>query len=338
MNSSWQNFLATQTDTKDSGSTAVEPACGLVDLSHLGLIRVSGADTEHFLQGQLSSDVREVTANHFQNSSYCTPKGRMLANFVVFRHGDDLMLQLPAELLPSVIKRLSMFVLMSKVQLTDVSEQLVRIGLAGDCAERLLLRHFGSLPSEPGKQNAAAETTVLRLACPNQPRFELVGAAESMQKLWSVLAAEATRLDAEWWSLLDIRAGIPTIQSGTVEAFVPQMVNLHLLDGVSFTKGCYTGQEVIARMKYLGKLKRRMYLAHAETEREPLPGDEVFSAASESPQGAGKVVDARRSPSGGYDLLAVLEVASAENGDLHLRQASGPELKLRELPYRLGDD
>ena len=340
MNSDWKTFLEAQTDSASESAAAQaadaapDPECGLLDLSHLGLIRVSGEDAETFLQGQLSNDVREVSDSHFQMSSYCTPKGRMLANFVLFRHAGDYLLQMPQELLPAILKRMTMFVLMSKVQVTDASDQLVRIGVAGECAESLLKQHFASPPANAGGVAQSGGMTLLRLAS-ERPRFEIIGDARAMIALWPQLAADAKVANADWWSLIDIRSGIPTVRADTVEAFVPQMVNMQLLDGVSFTKGCFTGQEVIARMKYLGKIKRRMYLAHADTDNRPLPGDEIFSASSQSPQGAGKVVNASLSPGGGYDLLAVLEVASADEGDLHLQQALGPKLQLRELPYSL---
>ncbi len=145
-------------------------------------------------------------------------------------------------------------------------------------------------------------------------------------------------VNADYWALLDVRAGIPTVYPETVEAFVPQMTNMQLVDGVSFTKGCYTGQEIVARMQYLGKLKRRMYLAHVDTAEPPKAGDPLFSPQNASGQGAGRVVDARPAPEGGYDLLAVAEIESAENGELHLVGDRGPLLQLQELPYSLDTD
>ena len=116
--------------------------------------------------------------------------------------------------------------------------------------------------------------TILRLPAP-VPRFELIGAFERLTAVWNALTPGCSTADADAWALLDIRAGLPTVYTATVEAFVPQMVNLQLLDGVSFNKGCYVGQEVVARMQYLGTLKRRMYLAEVETQTVPQPGDEL---------------------------------------------------------------
>jgi folate-binding protein YgfZ len=231
-----------------------------------------------------------------------------------------------------------MFVLRAKVELEDASDQLARIGLAGDCAPRLLGGRFPGLPEDVGAVSGHDEITLIRLPDAGSPRFELLGPPAEMQTLWKELAAHATAVNADFWALLDVRAGIPTVYPATVEAFVPQMANMQLVDGVSFTKGCYTGQEIVARMQYLGKLKRRMYLAHVDAAEAPEAGDPLFAPQNASGQGAGRVVDARPAPEGGYDLLAVAEIESAENGELRLRDDQGPLLELRELPYSLDSD
>jgi folate-binding protein YgfZ len=290
-----------------------------------------------FLQGQFTNDVREVTAQHSQLSSFCSPKGRMLANFRIFQRDGTLYLQLPRENLAVVLKRLGMFILRAKVTLEDASDELVGIGLAGACAPGLLEPRFPEIPAKAGDVLHADELTLIRLPDPT-PRFQLVGPDEAMRELWQYLSGTATPADQDHWALLELRAGIPSVHPQTVDAFVPQMVNMHLIDGVSFRKGCYTGQEIVARMQYLGKLKRRMYLAHVDTDQAPAPGDELSSPATASGQGAGKVVDARHAPEGGYDLLAVIEIESAERGELHLGDSAGPILELRELPYRLEVD
>jgi len=339
MNASWKSFLESQFATiEESGAVRFPDAptssdCCLCDLSHLGLIAVSGEDRVQFLQGQFTNDVREVTPQHSQLSGYCSPKGRMLANFRLFQQDETLYLQLPAENLPGLLKRLGMFVLRAKVTLEDASDRLVRIGLAGACAPDLLGARFPRLPEAAGEVTDENGVTVIRMPDP-APRFEIVGPSEPMQALWRHLAGSAAPVNADYWALLELRAGIPTVYPQTVDAFVPQMTNMHLIDGVSFRKGCYTGQEIVARMQYLGKLKRRMYLAHVATEEVPAPGDELFSAGTASAQGAGKIVDARPAPEGGYDLLAVIEIESAERGDLRLGDGAGPSLELRELPYR----
>ena len=337
MHSDWQAFVASlggQTGAHDLVNfpdASPLPDCALADLSHLGLIRLGGEDARQFLQGQVTNDVRQVNGEHSQLSALCSPKGRMLANFRIFERDDELYLQLPRERLPAVLQRLRMFVLRSKVVLDDASDQLVRVGVAGSCAESLL----PAVP-EPGAGSVcqAPPLTIIRLPG-DRPRFELLGPADALQAFWQRSAELAQPAGPDFWALMDIRAGLPNVLGSTVEAFVPQMANMQLVDGVSFTKGCYTGQEVVARMQYLGKLKRRMYLAQVDADTPPQPGDALHSPDSESGQGAGRVVDARPSPEGGFELLAVVEIASAESAQLHLGDAGGPLLQLRPLPYTL---
>ncbi len=339
MNQQWQTYL-------ESSGAAVEehdrvrfadaesfPECALCDLSSLGLLQISGADAADFLQGQFSNDIHAVTEQQSQLSGYCTPQGRLLANFRIFRRDQGFLLQLPLELLPAFQKRLSLFILRAQVRIEDLSDRLVRIGLAGECVAALLADRFSALPDQPDGVLHQQEWTLLRL--PGAlPRFEIIAPAEQMVPLWEQCRAQAVPAAPDYWPLLEIRAGIPTVYAATVEAFVPQMINLHLVHGVSFTKGCYVGQEVVARMKYLGKLKRRMHLARVAAGTAPLPGDELYAEqATQSGQGAGTVVDARPSRDGGWELLAVVEDASFEQGRLHLEDGNGPVLEFLELPY-----
>jgi hypothetical protein len=312
------------------------PACALLDLSHYGLIRVSGEDMRTYLQGQVTNDVNRVTATTAQPNSYCSPKGRMLGSFWLFERDGDLFAQLPGEQLANTLKRLSMFVLRSKVTLSDASDALARAGIAGDCAPDLLAGLVGTVPEETWGTVTQGEITVLRLPG-DRPRFELIGPEQPMLELWSGLADSAAPTGPEFWHLMDIRAGLPNVYEATSEAFVPQMANLQLIGGVSFTKGCYTGQEVVARMQYLGKLKRRMYRARIPAEANPAPGTELFSPHSESGQGAGRVVDAAPSPDGGFEALVVLQIDVAEAGEVTVGSAEGPRLELLSLPYAFAE-
>ncbi|MEW8499675.1 MAG: folate-binding protein, partial [Candidatus Thiodiazotropha taylori] len=163
------------------------------------------------------------------------------------------------------------------------------------------------------------------------PRFEVIGPGPQVKEIWQTAEGQAQPATRGLWSLYEIRAGVPTLYPQTRESFVPQMANMQLIDGVSFTKGCYTGQEVVARMQYLGKLKRRMYLAHVESTTSPQPGDELFARLSTSGQGTGKVVEAQANGDG-YDLLAVIEIASAEEDQVLLGEQGSP-LEIVNLPY-----
>lgn len=314
----------------EAGASSAE-GCRLFDLSHLGLIAVRGDDAPDFLQGQLSNDIRELSGTHVHWSSHCSQKGRMLASFLVMRADDTFYLQLPAQRLPDLMKRLRMFVLRSRVTLEDASDELARIGLSGDCAPGLLAAR--GLPA-PGQENGLALTdglAVIRLSGP-VPRFEIIGPPASMRGHWEAFGETAIRSNADGWTLLDIRAGIPTVYNQTADAFVPQMANMQLIDGVSFNKGCYTGQEVVARMQYLGKLKRRMYLGEVASEVAPQPGDALVSASSASQQGSGWVVCASRTGERRYELLAVVEINAAESGEVRLGE-KGPLLHLKAPPY-----
>ncbi len=325
MNSEWSDFIA----SRRLAETA--PACALCDLSHLGLIRARGDEAATFLQGQLTNDTRQIAPGRAQLSAWCSPKGRMMASFLVFQYGEDLYLQLAADRLEPVLKRLRLFVLRSRVELTDASDELARIGIAGDCAPAIL---GDPVPGEAFAAQRRGELGIIRLPG-DRPRFEVVGPAAAVRQLWEEAETQATPAVPAFWSLLDIRAGVPTVFDQTADAFVPQMTNLQLMDGVSFTKGCYTGQEVVARMQYLGKLKRRMYYAHIEAPQPPPPGTELYATGSESGQGTGKIVAAQPSPEGGVEALAVIEIASAEGGEVRLGGPDGPPLRFRALPYAL---
>lgn len=337
MNSEWKAFLESLSARIDDEGRVTFPEapadadCTLVDLSHLGLIAVDGPDAREFLQGQLTNDVRELSDRHTQLSGYCSPKGRMLANFRLLRLGETIYLQLPRSQVEATLKRLQMFVLRSRARLRDASDDLVAIGVAGDGALARVAGACGVLPELDNGLARAGDLALVRI--PGNPaRFQILGPVDAVKALWSRLAEGAALAGPDRWRLLDIRAGLPSIYPETRETLVPQMANMHLIDGVSFTKGCYTGQEVVARMQHLGKLKRRMYRAEVETATPPRPGEELFSPDSHSGQGTGLVVDAQESAPGRYELLAVVEVESAEQDHVQLGR-DGPHLTLHAPPY-----
>ncbi len=306
----------------------------LVDLSPLALLRAEGADAQNFLQGQLSNDIRLVSEVRAQLSAYCNAKGRMFAIFLIFRRTDDAYyLQLPAALAEPMLKRLRMFILRAKVKLEPADSGLARIGLSGPNADVLLTNALGNAPANVYDSITRDDVTVIRLSGPHA-RFELIAPQARLMPLWQALSAKAVPVGAGPWAWLDIMAGIPAILPGTVEEFVPQMANLELVGGVSFTKGCYPGQEIVARMHYLGRLKQRMFRAHVESALPPRPGTPVF-AADLPGQSTGSVLDAQPAPEGGYDLLAVVHLSSREAGELHLQASDGPRLMLENLPYPL---
>jgi folate-binding protein YgfZ len=302
------------------------------DLSHYGLISVHGEDAATFLQGQLTNDIREVDERHSQLSGLCNPKGRLLASFRVFHRGDSFYLCLPMDMIEGVISRLRMFVLRSKVTLEEASDTFVHLGISGQEAEQELHKFTGELPDKVNEVTQDADRAVIRVPGIH-PSFEIFTSVEQAKQLWNQLNVQSAPIGSVAWQLLDIQAGIPVIAPATSEAFVPQMANLQLIDGVSFKKGCYTGQEIVARMEYLGKLKRRMYRARVDSESEPQAGDDIYAGDDEK-QSVGKLVSAAPHPDGGYAMLVVLQISSAEGGtDLHLGSAAGSGIELEALPY-----
>ena len=292
----------------------------LATLDHLGVLRFSGEDAEPFLQGQLSCDVAQVSLRSGSYGAYCTPKGRMLANFLLWRDGSGFSMALSRDLVSVVEKQISKFVLRSRVKVSDASNSIVLAGGAGEQAERALGGMFSDLPAKPNEvRSLSGVGTAVRLK-DGRLFFALTTPIESRVEL----------TDARVWRWLDIRAGLPLVTAATQDQFIPQMTNLELIGGVSFDKGCYTGQEVVARAQHLGKVKRRMYLANAPVSAQA--GDALFSGDL-GEQASGMVVNAEASPEGGYDLLAVVQASSRERSTVHLKAPGGPALRFLPLPY-----
>lgn len=340
MNVLWQNHLQARGAVIEDDSIAhfgnpkaeleaAKSGTVIADLSHFGLINFSGEDAQSFLQGQLSCDVRQASTTNAQYGSYCTPKGRMLASFLLWRSDGGYFMQLPRSLREHMQKRLAMFVLRAKVKVADSTDALIRLGVAGAEAEKLLVKQFGDGPAAKLGVLHGESGTIIRLS---ETRFEIVAELVQATALWNALMAEATPAGAACWDWLDIKEGIPFIVPTTQDQFVPQMANLEAIGGVSFQKGCYPGQEIVARAQYLGKLKRRMYLANIQSATSPVAGDELFSRDLED-QASGMIVNAAPSPDGGYDALAVIQVSSAEAGEIRWKGLEGPVLRLMPLPY-----
>lgn len=306
------------------------------DLSHYSLVAVYGDDAQEFLQGQFSNDLRKIDTGHSLLNAYCSPKGRMLANFRVFRHGDSFYLRMPSALVEATVKRLRMFVLRSKVTFEDTVDTFIPLGVSGPDAETELAAASGLTPPTAVNEVVQNDHTVIIRVPGIHPRFEIYAGFDAASRLWNALNVRCAPVGQPSWNLLEIHAGLPTIYPETTEAFVPQMANMQLVDGVSFKKGCYPGQEVVARMQYLGKLKRRMYLARVDSSERPPIGQDLYDAGGDD-QGVGKVVDAEAHPDGGFSLLAVIQIASAEGGDVRLGSKEGPALEYQALPYAFAE-
>lgn len=342
MNPDWLNFMATQgaqlqdgivADFGDAAAERIATREGTVlcDMAHFGLLKVSGEDAQTFLQNLLSNDIRDVNGSRVQLTSLNNAKGRMMASLWVWKTADDYLLQLPRGLLETIRKKLSMYVLRAKVKISDVSDAFVCIGLAGVHAEAALQKIYPNLPQQTLDVVQHDSDTLLRR---DAQRFQIITTVERAAALWQSLRPSATPAGSPCWDWLDIRAGVPFVLPATQESFVPQMLNFEVIGGVNFKKGCYPGQEVVARMHYLGTPKKRMFLAHVAGDVSPQAGDELFGEGLEG-QSCGTVVHATAAADGGFDLLAVVQTASYESSPVHLGSAVGAPLQFQVLPYAL---
>ena len=299
------------------------------DLTELSLIAFTGADAQSFLHGQLTCDVAGMAPQSSTYGGYCSPKGRLLATYLLWRTADGFMMQIPTALREPIQKRLSMFILRAKVKAQDTTGAFSLFGIWGTKADRELEMLFGALPQKAHTLQASGNATLIRLP---GDRFEIVAPAAEAESLRAKLAACAAPAGYDAWMRQDIQTGIPVILPATQEAFVPQMVNLDLIGAVSYTKGCYPGQEIVARTHYLGRIKQRAYRAYlGATDAPPKPGDSLYSTEF-GDQASGTVVNAAPAPEGGYELLTVIQTASAA-GAVAYGTPGGPPIALRALPY-----
>ena len=308
-----------------TGKTVVAP------LDDYAVIRVTGEDNADFLQNQFSNDVRQVSDSQSQLNAYCSPKGRVLSLFRLIKQEQAYFLLLPQQRLQPTLSRLKMFVLRSKVQLEDVSDTMGALGIAGENARVVAESILPAVPEDVDGCHFDGGVSVIKMPGPAN-RYLIFAGFDKLKDLWVKSQAHAAPAASPSWNYWNIQYGIPEVLEATSDEFVPQMLNLHSLNGVSFKKGCYPGQEVVARMHYLGKQKRRMYLAHVETGSPPQPGENVYNESNAAGQSVGKIVTTTASPQGGYDALVVMQIASVENRDRILTQQNAA-LKFKELPY-----
>jgi folate-binding protein YgfZ len=338
MNPNWQEFLGASGARIDNGVVdnfgdaaaelaAARDATVIAPLSHLGLLECTGEEAKTFLHNQVTSDINHLGADAAQHSAWCSGKGRMVASFLLFRNGPDFLIQLSADLVPMIHKRLQMYILRAKVKVADLSGSRELIGLSGPQAEAALLAAKLPVPGKALDSAAFEHGKVIRL---DTTRFEIIVASDAAPELWRQLAASARPVGTPAWQWLDIKAGIPLIGAATKEEFVPQMANFDQLGGVSFHKGCYPGQEVIARTQYLGKVKRHLYRIAASA---PLAaGNPIYSP--ENPEHpCGMVANAAPAPDGGYVALAVIQEVFVDAGDLELGAPGGPRLETQLVKF-----
>ena len=299
---------------------------GACALSHLGVIRAEGPDAANFLHNQLTQDFVLLGPAEARLAAMCSAKGRMIASFIGIRPDDErVLLVCSRDILPATLKRLSMFVLRAKVKLSDASADFVLHGLAGTA----LAENGLDAAAVPGQRSVVGEASAVSLyPADGVPRALWIAPA-------GALAPKGAALDEELWQWSEVRSGVVTLTAPVVDAFVPQMLNYESVGGVNFKKGCYPGQEVVARSQFRGTRKRRAYLVRAEG---PLAaGQEVF-AASRAEEPVGTVAQAAAAPDGGWAALVSMQIAAIEAGGLHAGTAEGPALAVDPLPYPLLED
>ena len=298
---------------------------GITPLPHLGIIRVEGEEAAKFLQGQLTQDFVLLGLDQARLAGFLSAKGRMQASFIGFkRSATEILLVCSADLLAPTLKRLSMFVMRAKAKLTDASADFVLYGVAGDAIQNIA---------------AGAHPAWAKVDFDTQNLVFLYPALDQPRALWIAPAGTppppGPALNLDLWQWGEVMGGVATLSAPVVDAFVPQMLNFESVGGVNFKKGCYPGQEIVARSQFRGTLKRRTYVAHAD--QALAVGDEVFQAADPE-QPCGTVVQVAPAPVGGFDALVSMQIAAAEAGGLHAVSANGPALELHPLPYALLDD
>lgn len=309
--------------------SAGDSISGIARLDHLGVIRAAGLDAGIFLQGQLTQDVVSMGLGSARLAAFCNAKGRMQASFVVFKRKniddtDEYLLVCNADILAQTLKRLGMFVMRAKLKLTDASADFALYGLIGnainseaDCARAPWAKHDFEGQNRvflyPGDG-------VERVLCCMPADLPTPAGAD---------------LPLATWNWLDVQSGIAMISQPIFEAFVPQMLNYESVGGVNFKKGCYPGQEVVARSQFRGTLKRRAYVVHGLGQ--PHVGQDVYHL-KDTEQPCGLIAACAPNPTGGYDAIVSMQTAAAQDGVLTLGSPGGAVLNLLTLPYPLLED
>ena len=315
-------------------TSSVPHLSGVVKLTHLGIIRAIGEDVVKFLQGQLTQDVAQLGPTQARLAAFCNAKGRMQASFVVFkRTPEEVLLVCSRDLLAATLKRLSMFVMRAKAKLTDATDDFLLYGLTGSALDLM------AVSTQPAWTKVDLDEANLILLYPgaSQPRA-----------MWCAPVhcpvPEGKPIDLETWNWLEVQSGIATISLPIFESFVPQMLNYESVGGVNFKKGCYPGQEIVARSQFRGRLKRRAYLVHTDSDAAPVLGQEVFHG-QDSDQPCGLVAASAAHPEGGFDAIVSIQTAAAADATAHsgekrlrLGNPTGPALALLPLPYPLLED
>ena len=321
-------------------STALESG-HVVLLKQTGLLALEGEDAVQFIHGQLSHDIDHLGSNQARLAAWCNPQGRMLALFHAWKSAGKVWLTVPLDILPALQKRLQMYVLRAKVALSDESGNMAILGIGGEKGSKALSKWFETLPSEPFGKTENEQGVLVRVADAfGFPRYLLTIQKARLQAVESELSSTLSVCDESGWTMGDIKAGVPQITLPVQDRFIPQMVNLEQAGGLSFKKGCYPGQEVIARTQYKGTVKRRMFHGMVELPFEDNPPIDVNMTAGadivdSDGQVCGTIVSSARRDNNRVDFLAVVQTEAIGSLPLHVEKADGPLITWIPLPYSL---
>ena len=325
----WKRYLSTQgavinddqihfhESPTDVQALLAEDGGIMSPLLHQGLISVTGPDAARFLQGQITSNALQLALGESTPGARCNAKGRMLASFVLF-HAEDqhFLLQLHRSLVTPLINELTKYAVFFKVELTDVSDDYCLLGTAGKPVDK-------NSPTDTAYQYPLVDG-----------RSILVIAAEKVPPVWKALRDALKPVGTELWQLMDIRSGLGHVEVDTVDLFIPQMLNFQAIGAISFKKGCYTGQEVVARMKYLGKLKRRMYRIRVPVSADRLlPGMPCYLQGQN--QSVGNIVSTAHCDAERLEVLVVLTKEAADSDDLLIGSQQYPVVEKLSIPYKI---
>lgn len=321
MNSNWKDFLLAENAKFANDTDIVFPVSGrqadthIYPIAHLGILTIAGNDAAKFLQGQITCNINDVSDIKSSLGAICNPKGRAITSFLLVKNADAYLMVLPQELLAAVKKKLQMYVLRSAVTITDSTDQFCLIGLSLGAA------HFNETPD---LATSRQDNIVVKL----HNRSLIIAEPDKAQQFWSErLQQGALPGDSAAWRYLDIMAGIPWLTEATSEQFIPQMLNLDKLGGISFNKGCYTGQEIVARTHYLGKAKRAMFVAECGATLAPEANSTIIDDGADSEQGTGKVLCAQRWQNS-CAMLIVLQVSDSNTYNLRLKDDNQDKIAL----------
>ncbi len=305
------------------------------ELESIGVISFSGEDAVVFLHAQLTSDVTGLPPGRTQYSGYCSPKGRLLATFLLWRRDNEILMLIPDSLREAIQSRLTKYVMRARVTVADATVRYAIYGLSGTGAPAAVAGLCARAPRAMHEVACGEGVEVTRLPV---DRYLMLATAGNADAVRTRLLRDAVRHEERGWSRLDLEAGIAVITPDSQDAYVPQMVNLDLIGGVSYTKGCYPGQEIVARMHYLGKLKQRMYRVRVQASEPVRTGDPLYSREFGPDQASGAVLSGvgyDTDTAGNQEALAVIQKSCVEAGSVHLGSIDGPNLDFVALPYPL---